>query len=113
MLRNRIASLSVMAALLGVPVYAQVVIDQKEFKFSKSSTHVDLCQNNGRILSNSGLEKIQGKDVVSIRVGKDTIYYLLREDFMKKLDLDPKNYEPSVKKDVKDRNNKQDKKRKK
>lgn len=110
MLRNRIASLSVMAALLGVPVYAQVVIDRKEFKFSKSSTHVDLCQNNGRVLSNSGLEKIQGKDVVSIRVGKDTIYYLLKEDFMKTLDLDPKNYEPSVKKDAR---NKKDKKRKK
>lgn len=60
---------------------------------AKKTEPVYVAANNGKVISEDGHQHLSETDFISIRVKRDTIFFTLKEDALKRLDANPtKNY---------------------
>lgn len=61
-------------------------------KKGEQSNYVSKVINNGKILSDKGVNSIDGKDILGIRVSNDTVFFELKKESVSRLDKDKSNY---------------------
>lgn len=89
----RIPAVAIIMLLTGA-IMAQ---DQKvpDSKPQKKKEQVSVVANNGKVLTAAGCEAFEFSttDIISIRVRHDSLFYMLKEEALKKVDADPeRNY---------------------
>lgn len=67
-------------------------IDAANKKSSNKNVFVSKLVNNGKILSEKGINSVKESDVINIRISNDTVLLELKEESVNRLDKDRTNY---------------------
>ncbi len=69
-----------------------LTIDAANPKSSNKSVYVSKIKNNGKILSDKGLNSIKSADIINISISNDTVFFELKKECLSRLDKDRTNY---------------------